>query len=314
MRGDEQDDRHARRRRGAGRNLYDYYVEAHANAFLSMGTPVESMHSMSHMGPQFLPWHRYVLLRIEADIAEELGDPEFSLPYWDWQDCYKDGADPGLCAPIFEREFLGTPGTCDDDKRGVEGYLTDAGFRVNLTTKGNNMFVPSAIVCDKPRALHRQVGCEDLVPGPATAEEERAIFTRSVYDAAPYDHCRTEEDVSFRQYLEGYDNDDTNMTCVAAGCAMHSRGHIYIGADMYESSGSPNDPMFFLHHANVDRLWAAWQEANLAKGGDATTDHGNPGYPDPYRGSLFVWPDVKAAELFDYKALGYEYDALPTPG
>ena len=24
-------------------------------------------------------------------------------------------------------------------------------------------------------------------------------------------------------------------------------------------STSPNDPVFFLHHANVDRLWAAWQ-------------------------------------------------------
>src|SRR5690606_6424592 len=54
------------------RNLYDYYVEAHMNAFLSMDTPIEHHHSMSHMGPQFLPWHRYVLLRIEADMAELL--------------------------------------------------------------------------------------------------------------------------------------------------------------------------------------------------------------------------------------------------
>jgi hypothetical protein len=22
---------------------------------------------------------------------------------------------------------------------------------------------------------------------------------------------------------------------------------------------SPNDPLFWLHHANVDRLWAIWQ-------------------------------------------------------
>ena len=161
--------------------------------------------------------------------------------------------------------------------------------------------------------LHRQVGCADLVPGAPTRADIEAMFTRTTYDAAPYDHCKTEEDVSFRQYLEGYDNDTTEMTCVAVGCHMHSAGHIFTGADMYESSGSPNDPIFFLHHAQVDRLWAAWQAANVAKGGDAAVDAGNPGYPETHRGSLFVWPEVTASELFDHAALGYTYDDLPAP-
>lgn len=26
------------------------------------------------------------------------------------------------------------------------------------------------------------------------------------------------------------------------------------------TGSSPNDPAFFLHHCNVDRLWALWQE------------------------------------------------------
>ena len=95
---------------------------------------------------------------------------------------------------------------------------------------------------------------------------------------------------------------------------MHSAGHIYIGADMYESSGSPNDPMFFLHHAQVDRLWAAWQQDNLRKGGETAVDYGNPGYPETHRGSLFVWPEIKASEMFDYRSLGYRYDKLPAPG
>ncbi len=25
---------------------------------------------------------------------------------------------------------------------------------------------------------------------------------------------------------------------------------------------APNDPVFFLHHCNVDRLWAQWQKDN----------------------------------------------------
>ena len=27
-----------------------------------------------------------------------------------------------------------------------------------------------------------------------------------------------------------------------------------------ESSTSPNDPVFYLHHANVDRIWSAWRQ------------------------------------------------------
>ncbi|MCA9299294.1 MAG: tyrosinase family protein, partial [Phycisphaerales bacterium] len=298
---------------GYEKNLYDYYVEAHTNAFLSMGTPYQTMAQMSHMGPQFLPWHRYLLLRLEADIREVTGDPDFAMPYWDWTDCWEDG-DASSCDPIFEEDFLGGPGSCDEADNDVSGYLTDNGFRVHLTTVwGDSPFKTDAILCET-RKLKREVGCSDLVSGPPDADAIDGIFDRAVYDDEPNNACDTDEDVSFRQYLEGYDNDDKVLTCVAAGCEMHSRGHIFIGGDMFHSSGSPNDPMFFLHHANVDRMWAAWQQANLSTGRDEDAeDYGNPGYPEDYRGSLFVWSQLRAEDLFDYEALGYTYDTLPEP-
>jgi tyrosinase len=40
---------------------------------------------------------------------------------------------------------------------------------------------------------------------------------------------------------------------------IHNNVHVWVGGDMSLSS-SPNDPVFFLHHCNVDRIWAAWQE------------------------------------------------------
>ena len=53
------------------------------------------------------------------------------------------------------------------------------------------------------------------------------------------------------------------------------------------SSGAPvNDPLFFLHHANVDRLWAMWQDKNRASAGTAA-NYGNPEYPDNWLGSIF---------------------------
>jgi len=39
---------------------------------------------------------------------------------------------------------------------------------------------------------------------------------------------------------------------------VHNRPHRAIGMVMV-SSASPMDPLFWLHHANIDRLWAEWQ-------------------------------------------------------
>ena len=37
-------------------------------------------------------------------------------------------------------------------------------------------------------------------------------------------------------------------------------------------------------------------------------NYGNPGYPPSFMGSLFNFPQVRADELFNFKALGYCYD------
>lgn len=41
----------------------------------------------------------------------------------------------------------------------------------------------------------------------------------------------------------------------------HAAIHSAIGGDMNPAT-SPNEPMFFLHHAQVDRLWWLWQQEN----------------------------------------------------
>lgn len=40
--------------------------------------------------------------------------------------------------------------------------------------------------------------------------------------------------------------------------AIHGNVHNAVGGDM-RTAHSPTDPVFYLHHANVDRLWAQWQ-------------------------------------------------------
>ncbi|KAJ3251182.1 hypothetical protein HK103_002600, partial [Boothiomyces macroporosus] len=41
---------------------------------------------------------------------------------------------------------------------------------------------------------------------------------------------------------------------------LHNMVHVGIGGDMYDPTTSPGDPMFFMHHRNVDRLWWVWQQ------------------------------------------------------
>lgn len=41
----------------------------------------------------------------------------------------------------------------------------------------------------------------------------------------------------------------------------HSSVHTYIDETM-NTQNSPDDPLFFLHHTNVDRLWAIWQDCH----------------------------------------------------
>jgi hypothetical protein len=52
---------------------------------------------------------------------------------------------------------------------------------------------------------------------------------------------------AFRENLEG---------------APHNSVHVAIGGDMSDVGMSPNDPIFYMHHRNIDRHWWRWQRRN----------------------------------------------------
>ncbi|KAI0474996.1 amino acid transporter [Xylariaceae sp. FL0804] len=43
----------------------------------------------------------------------------------------------------------------------------------------------------------------------------------------------------------------------------HSSVHLGVGGTVKDQSASPGDPIFYLHHTNLDRLWWEWQAADL---------------------------------------------------
>lgn len=40
---------------------------------------------------------------------------------------------------------------------------------------------------------------------------------------------------------------------------VHGSGHFLVGGVALDVFASPADPIFWLHHAQVDRLWTIWQ-------------------------------------------------------
>lgn len=44
---------------------------------------------------------------------------------------------------------------------------------------------------------------------------------------------------------------------------VHGGGHNAVGGEMLDFFSSPGDPLFFMHHAQIDRLWTLWQNKDL---------------------------------------------------
>jgi N-acetylneuraminic acid mutarotase len=89
----------------------------------------------------------------------------------------------------------------------------------------------------------------------------------------------------------------------------HFFTHFALGGDMAEFSTVGADPIFYLHHANIDRLWESWNRL------------GNKNPTDPeYRDRKFSYGDRSGkradlpVSLSDRTAqLGYEYDSYEKP-
>lgn len=87
----------------------------------------------------------------------------------------------------------------------------------------------------------------------------------------------------------------------------HNSGHNWIGGIMLNPMLSPFDPMFWLHHANVDRIWNKWQkiENNIKK------KHSFEGAPKDEK--LDPWGDeFTLSTINDISDLGeYSYEYAP---
>lgn len=91
----------------------------------------------------------------------------------------------------------------------------------------------------------------------------------------------------------------------------HGSVHVQIGGNMGFIARSANDPIFWLHHCNIDRVWDSW----IAMGGGRA----NPTSPS-FLGRTFNLAGAdgstvthRAGDLLNSARLGYRYDNIGTP-
>jgi tyrosinase len=263
-------------------SVWDLFVLWHWASMQLTTPPAATMRNLAHGGPIFLPWHRMYLLRLEQQLQRVTGDPDAGLPYWDWAVAGGDLAPADqIRNALWTDQYLGAP----------RGSITTGSLRnhrVRIEERDDGLWsIP-------PRPVERDAGTQ-IATLPRSTDVQGAL-TNTTYDRAPWDVTVR----AHRNVLEGWVN----------GPQLHNRVHVWVGGDMLPGT-SPNDPVFFLNHCNVDRIWEAWM---VARGRTYVPNGTEPNAPVGHRRNdtmvALLGQALTPAQVLN-PAAWYAYDQLP---
>ncbi|MDB5309116.1 MAG: tyrosinase [Gemmataceae bacterium] len=183
----------------------------------------------------FLPWHRGYVYFFEKIVRKMSGSEAFRLPYWSWE---KDGQNV-LPAPFRDAKYMDKDNPLFDDSR-VEA------------NKGG------------PLRPNTQSGSFAFDWGIALAIEQ---FTTTVPELA-YGGLRTPKTMLPAKPMPAGQHGGMEHNA-------HDMLHDAVGGDagvMGDTRTAARDPIFWLHHANVDRLWNRWLDIKEHHLPDPTDD------------------------------------------
>jgi Common central domain of tyrosinase/von Willebrand factor type A domain len=209
---------------------YDDFVETHLNAMMATV-------GWAHQDSVFFPWHRELLYQFEKLL--QTVDPTVTIPYWDWTRDQNSGA----AGFPFKHTFIGVDGDDADSDRVKRDPAAPA---VDATHPYIYPFDPipwsnSVVVTD---------GLGDI------NFFQRQFGERSDAPNLPRnDSLVTGVSSTFRQAIGATDY----LTLRPRSEDIHNLVHRWVGGNMLRMT-SPNDPVFFMHHANIDRMWSIWQK------------------------------------------------------
>lgn len=307
---------------------YDEFVRQHFETTYEQtgGSWTPKSVNDAHRGPAFLPWHRKYLREFERKLQEKV--PGVTLPYWNWAEdaALAEGASgttDGVELPVFAGDpadpadgLLGDDGVLDDGPV-EDAFNTTPTFDWDIEYRQADFGIDLIEYADTDNErLERPLDFNaEQLPRPRTVESALAIDT---FDEEPYN--ASSNLVSFRNVLEGFATAPDDLFPDVDGDGepdppsskrqLHNYVHGWVGGDMGNMT-SPNDPVFFLHHCYVDKIWADWQERY--PDAEQFPPNGSSA-PDGHRLGTQMSPwNIDPADAIDHREMGYVYDtSAPT--
>jgi len=183
---------------------------------------------LTHYTPEFLPWHRWFIWNFEKVLQQATGKCIY-IPYWDWE---RD-AEWEWDSDVMHPDTFGTWGETSN----VNGRPC---VNDGIADYRDSPFARSLGIDDGP------LGCveREFLQGFSFTGEAQMLAMITNYD----------------QYADtSRGNNAVNGFRIEYENGPHMLVHGIIGGHM-ETNWSPADPVFWIHHSNIDRLWTLWQD------------------------------------------------------
>jgi tyrosinase len=203
-------------------SLYDDVVYVHMDATKSV-----------HFTGRFLPWHRLYLHTMEGLLRNKCGYTGH-MTYWDWTIDSHDTEH----SPLFSADPTVGFGTFPDQSTNF--------------TLSNGAFHDIILAYPVPHRIQRNYSLTPwetpLFSWPFPFPQKEANTTTTPAEYVKITTSFNGNLTAFQYYMDGHSLQ-----------GMHGAIHGSLGGDIKDLAHSPNDPLFFLHHGQLDRIWAKWQ-------------------------------------------------------
>ncbi|OEL36750.1 Polyphenol oxidase II, chloroplastic, partial [Dichanthelium oligosanthes] len=274
--------------------------QAYCDSHYRWNDPAKDTSFDVHFSWLFAPWHRMYIYFYERALGQLIGDDTFAVPYWNWD------APSGMVVPALFRDSFANP----LHNRNRDPEHLDALVDLDYIGTLNSGKVPPPIPFNEP---------QDKKYKEAVNKNLCTVFQQQIREGQGARAFLGEKLCSkFKvgeNELVGCQGSLERMAHTALHAWVGNPGSRVVGqdgvahpnADMGFLGSAGRDPLFYSHHANVDRMWHIW-----------STKLGGKGFDDPeWLDASFVFYDdvenprrvrIKFRDVLDARNLGYTYD------